>query len=294
MNGEKMLRVSRRNPCPICGRPDWCGVSSDGSVCICMRIEEGAIKQTRNGGWLHQLRESDPTPSVRRIRKVRINSPNRLWIDFGRMAAEFAAAVNITELQDFADELGLSVEGLVRLGIGWCAEHRAWSFPMRNADIRVRGIRLRSWVGRKWAIKGSHDGLFLPSNPDPSEVLVICEGQTDAAAVLDLGFNVVGRPSCTGGARMLIDFVKAHRPGTVVIVRDADGPGRRGAKSLASALLPYVARLKVIEPPSPHKDIRAWKLSGATHDDMAALIETAPAHKMSVRSQRSHRIKRSK
>jgi len=294
VNAKKMLRVSKRNPCPVCGRPDWCGVSSDGAVCICMRIEEGAIKQARNGGWVHRLLETNHTPRVRRVRKVRINSPNRLWIDFGRMAAEFAAAVNITELQDFADELGLSVEGLVRLGIGWCAEHRAWSFPMRNADLIVRGIRLRSWAGRKWAIKGSHDGLFLPSNHDLSEVLVICEGPTDAAAVLDLGFNVAGRPSCTGGMRLLIDLVKARRPGTVVIVRDADGPGRRGAKALASALLPYVACLKVTEPPSPHKDMRVWKLAGATHNDVAALIDATSPNKLSVRAQRSHRIKRSK
>ena len=33
--------VSRRDPCPVCGQPDWCAVSSDGRVARCMRIVDG-------------------------------------------------------------------------------------------------------------------------------------------------------------------------------------------------------------------------------------------------------------
>lgn len=33
--------VSRRAPCPVCDRPDWCAVSSDGRVARCMRVVDG-------------------------------------------------------------------------------------------------------------------------------------------------------------------------------------------------------------------------------------------------------------
>ena len=225
MMGEKMLRVSRRTPCPVCGKRDWCGISSDGSVCICMRVPDGALEQTRNGGWLHRLRETNHAPRSHRVRRVRVQPPEELWVDFGRLAAEFSAAVDIVELQDFAEQLGLSVEGLVRLGIGWSVEHRAWSFPMRDAGKKVRGIRLRSWAGRKLAVRGSRDGLFIPSDLVFSDRLLIAEGVTDTAALLDLGFAAAGRPSCSDGVRLLVRLVKRAKPKEVVIVADGDANG---------------------------------------------------------------------
>jgi len=33
--------VTKREPCPVCDRPDWCAVSSDGRVARCMRVVDG-------------------------------------------------------------------------------------------------------------------------------------------------------------------------------------------------------------------------------------------------------------
>jgi len=55
-------RVSRRTPCPVCSRPDWCGVSTDGMVACCMRVESG--RALRNGGWLHRLTDKPSYPST--------------------------------------------------------------------------------------------------------------------------------------------------------------------------------------------------------------------------------------
>lgn len=43
------VRVKRNKPCPICGRPDWCSVSEDGTVVVCMRTE--SPKPCKSGGW---------------------------------------------------------------------------------------------------------------------------------------------------------------------------------------------------------------------------------------------------
>jgi len=49
--GEPFRRVSRREPCPICGKTDWCGINS--RLAVCMRVKSGY--PVSNGGWLHKL-----------------------------------------------------------------------------------------------------------------------------------------------------------------------------------------------------------------------------------------------
>lgn len=63
-----LTRVTRHDPCPICEHRDWCGLSDDGAFAICMRVAEGAVSTTKNGGYLHRLRERDfqPVPLVQR------------------------------------------------------------------------------------------------------------------------------------------------------------------------------------------------------------------------------------
>ncbi|MDQ3684679.1 MAG: DUF3854 domain-containing protein [Acidobacteriota bacterium] len=54
-----LVRVTRKHPCPVCGRGDWCSVSLDGERAICMRV--AGDRRTRNGGHLHFLNDSLPT-----------------------------------------------------------------------------------------------------------------------------------------------------------------------------------------------------------------------------------------
>ncbi|BCV20412.1 DUF3854 domain-containing protein [Moorella sp. Hama-1] len=61
---EPFRRVSRREPCPICGRTDWCGINS--RLAVCMRVESDY--PVSNGGWLHKLapgmvKEEDIAPA---------------------------------------------------------------------------------------------------------------------------------------------------------------------------------------------------------------------------------------
>jgi DNA primase len=192
--------------------------------------------------------------------------------------------------------LGVSAESLRRLSVGWSPKHRAWSFPMSNAAGDVLGIRLRLPGGRKLSVKGGKEGLFLPEGIDAGGPLLVCEGPTDTAALLDLGFNVVGRPSCTGGVKLLVELVRKHRPEGVVIVADADAPGQRGAERLAAVLLAYSASVRIIAPPAPIKDARAWRQGGAMAADVQAAIDAAPVRRLTVsiriRGKAGHNAKR--
>jgi hypothetical protein len=99
---------------------------------------------------------------------------------------------------------------------------------------------LRNDLGRNWAVKGSKRGLFynFPAVPAPlfirqtwggREPLLIVEGPTDAAAAIDLGYRVIGRPSCVGCEDMIAALVRQSGAGTTLIIADNDGPGQLGA-----------------------------------------------------------------
>jgi hypothetical protein len=148
---------------------------------------------------------------------------------------------------------------------------------MTDAAGTVRGIRLRGTDGRKWAVRGGREGLFVPEHIATDAPLVIVEGATDTAALLDLDFSSVGRPSCSGGVRLLIDLVEAWHPQQVIVIADGDAPGQRGARYLASRLVGYVPDgVWIVTPPRGVKDARAWVCSGATRLDVLDAIEAAP------------------
>ena len=189
--------------------------------------------------------------------------------------------------EKLARSLGVTVDSLSHLGVGWSKQYWGWTFPMSSvrcdAVDMVRGIRLRKPDGRKLSVCGSREGLFIPRGlPRSPDLLLVCEGPTDTAALLDLGFSVAGRPSCTGGVPLLVELVQHKSPSQVVIVADADTPGQRGAQSLAPALVVYAPDVRVITPPTGVKDARAWCRGGATHGDVVASVAAATPRRSTV------------
>jgi hypothetical protein len=288
MSAADWRRVSRRRHCPICGRPDWClyaGPEGDPTAAICARAE--SAKRCGEAGWLHRLRD-DPLrrPERRFVRHVPLAAGGTMRADLPSLAADYHRAAVPSRLNEFAASLGLSVTSLCRLGVGWSAEHCSWSFPMTDPAGNVLGIRLRKPNGFKFAVAGGREGLFLPSTAgDVFTSIYICEGPTDAAALLDMGFgNVAGRPSCTGGVRLLVELVRRRRPPGAVIVADGDEPGRRGACNLASVLTAYAPAVRVIAPPEGVKDARAWLRAGGGRQDVEQAIQAAPVRRLTVRA----------
>jgi len=104
-----------------------------------------------------------------------------------------------------------------------------------------------------------------------SENLVIVEGPTDCAAGLDLGLlNIIGRPSCSGGAEQIREFIRRTKFRRVVIVADNDSPGILGAKMLQEHL-PCSSCILIL----PAKDLRAFVGFGGTKELMDSMIGAA-------------------
>ena len=270
---EKMVRVSRSNPCPICGKCDWCLVAPDGSAVICPRTP--SARQAGQAGHLHRLKtEFAPAkgPAGHALGRPLVSVR-----DFGEFA-ERCRREGWHALQKLAVDLGVPLAALEQLRVGWDGWGRWWSFPMRDASGRVIGIRCRAPAGRKFAVKGSHNGCFfapslLAGHP---ERLVVVEGATDAAAMLGLGFSVVGRPFCRGGDDIVTGIVRAGRPPEVVILPDPDDCGRAGARRLASNLALYCPTVRVTEVPPGRKDVRAAVRAGWSAADIEAAIGRTP------------------
>jgi hypothetical protein len=105
-------QVSRREPCPVCGKPDWCRRFDDGAV-ECMRIESPAT--CKSGGWMHwpDGRKPDtlaalPKPAPRPMVDADLaNRTYRALLDRCSLSATDRAALR---------ERGLSDEQIARHG----------------------------------------------------------------------------------------------------------------------------------------------------------------------------------
>ncbi len=277
----RWMRVSHARPCPICGKPDWCSIDAADGTVLCMRVGSGAQQRLDLGhgvGFLHKpngdvfpTRMRSATPADRYVSE----STQPFKLDYEAIFRRWRARTSATSVDMFAERLGVSRVSLERLGVVRCDERKAWAFPMHDAIRRVVGVRFRSDDGCKFALPGSHSGLFIPAGLESRTKLLICEGPTDTAAALTLGFDAIGRPSCSGGTEHLCNLIQAGRRRDVIIVADSDGPGRAGAIQLADRLLGISGTVKNIET-HPHKDLRAWLRVGCRQVSLLHLIERAP------------------
>jgi len=229
-----------------------------------------------NGGWLHWLAEQPP----RSLPPPRPPPTHPPGIDAEGRWRAWRASTDASRLAAHAEALGVSRASLERLGAAWAPPHLAWAFPMRDGAGAIFGIRLRAGDGRKWAVRGSRAGLIHDPDLSGSGPLLVCEGPTDTAAAMTLGFPAVGRPSCRGQEDLLRRLLKTWRD-DVVIAADHDPPhehpdgspwrpGLAGAVDLAKDL---GKPLRAFLPPC--KDIREWTRRGATRADVEALIHEA-------------------
>jgi hypothetical protein len=236
-----------------------------------MRVKSD--RPTKNGGWLHRLADPAPRPAPSLyMPRPRVTAPRTTdWIALLRRFGRDTPAADVERL---AASIGVSPGSLSRLKIAWAAPHQAWAFPMCNAEHKTIGIRLRAEDGQKWAVRGSRNGLFWPDDLVNGGALLLCEGPTDTAALLDLACDAIGRPSCAGAIDMVVEVVQHLRRRDVVVVADADGPGIDGADRLAQALTQAGRRPKVICPLAG-EDARAWVRGGATRAVVDAVIAGA-------------------
>lgn len=246
-------RVSKSHPCPVCRRPDWCRVFADGWV-ECMRVQSD--RPAKSGGWMHGQRQGLLPPLPRPQQRPFIAPPPT--INATKIYRAWDAHTPQMQLEDLGGRLGLSIVPLGAVGAAWSPPHAAWAFPMYDGYGEIVGIRLRANDGRKWAVRGSKQGIFI-ANVSPQPTLFVCEGPTDTAAAVELGLFAVGRPNCCCGGAEIKVFARRHDCRRLVIISDNDKPGLDGAKKVAAEIkLPFALYVP------PAKDLREFVRLGGT------------------------------
>ncbi len=260
MSGGKFERVTRSNPCPVCGKPDWCVHVESGT--ICGRIESKI--QAGDAGWFHASGERSAT-TYRAGREVR-----QLAVDVGEIVDRYFRAHTASAARAaLACRIGVTVASLERLRVGWNEDGESWTVPMRDAQGRFVGIQHRYHPHHgKRVERGHRSGVFEPFQLDVcGGELLVCEGASDTAAALSIGLEAIGRFSCSATADEIVARIRKHRPRLVVVIADNDVPGMRGAEQLC-AKLDGIAQAEIRTPPAGIKDLREWTQAGATAGDI--------------------------
>lgn len=270
---QRWIRVTKAHKCGICGKPDWCGYSEDGKFAICMRIESS--RPAANGGWVHRLVPGVYAPIVEiprkheeKIHPVETEALKQVWI-------RWETDTTISQLEGLASDLGgLDWYSLFLIGTVWAKNYNAWAFPMRNGSDDIIGVRFRSPSdGKKWTLKGTHSGLFIPGGDvGTEELLYIVEGATDTATAAYLGLRAIGRPAALGCEGMILDYIGRHEVRKAVIISDNDTissnyAGQRGSEKLSGILtIPHC----ILVPTA--KDLRSFVKAGGTRDMLEAQV----------------------
>jgi hypothetical protein len=289
-------------PCRICGHlRSGCMYkwdASDPETVLCRRVQEGCAVDGRGNpitakdghGWFHDLKKNPRRPK-------RPHAPQKKLVVnpfIAELSAEFEANLQPHDLTMLGGMLGVSTESLARLHTGWVKQWldkrtgelssaKAWTFPMRDDSLRIIGIRLRNNAGQKWTVKGSCNGIFVPDKLTGEGPLIIVEGPTETATVLDWNFDVIGRPGNTSGCDLVVNYCRRRQPRNIVILQNNDPKGSDaerlthiGSNKLQLHLLATRSAhsVRIIQPPN-HKDARLWKHAGATRNDLEALILSA-------------------
>ena len=245
----KWFRVSKENPCTICNKIDWCTFLPEKNIACCMRVPSG--KHSRNDGYIHPL-----NGDCKQV-YVKPEAPEQ-FIDCEYLMKKFSDDTRESDIESLACKLGVSLESLKSIGCQRANAHKSFAFPMYDGFGEMVGIRLRKDNGGKFAIRGSHQGVFLAKD-QPSKTTYIVEGVSDLAALLTIGLFGFGRPSCSGCVDTINGTLKRLRSKRVVIVSDSDEPGLRGADSLQKSLsIPSTIYCP------PCKDLRESARSGMT------------------------------
>jgi hypothetical protein len=225
-----------------------------------MRVQGGIPYGCKDGsiGYIYQLSSKPVQLPPRKPEAPAINA--RAIID------RWAHETTDLWLQNQANKLGVTSRSLRDLGVCYSNEEQAAAWPMRDGYGNIVGIRLRNDNGSKWAVSGSHQGIFLPSCP-PERTAVVCEGPTDTAAALSLGLWAVGRASCSSGLADVPKAFKRLKVTRAIIISDNDTPGLNGAAMLGRQLgIPYCTLVL------PCKDLRKFVNSGGTAVMLGDLI----------------------
>lgn len=165
-NRQQWRRATEADPCPICGKPDWCGfdAASEPRFVRCMRVSEGSVHEDRSGGFIHELvegsfrplRSKDSPLPLSEYPVVVVEGPTDVAaaLDLGLVAVGRSSAENVNYLAQILSGRDIIIIGENDAGAGVQGMKKAFEVLVDVAASSVKllppeGIKdLRVWVNR--------------------------------------------------------------------------------------------------------------------------------------------------
>jgi hypothetical protein len=189
---KQWQRVSRTNPCPICGRPDWCQNSTDGELAICMRVEQGCERTCRdkNGTpmYLHRLADGpraaaapDPPTGGAPVERADPDTLNAVYDALlGQLPLTVAHREQLRrrDLPDAETDRRL-YRTLPVLGRAAKASQLGERFGV-EALLSVPGFYYKDKDGRKYLTIAGSTGLLIPVRDAADRIVAVKARRDDA------------------------------------------------------------------------------------------------------------------
>lgn len=108
-------KVTRKRPCRVCHKTDWCGYATDERTSICMRVSDGAKGTARNGGNIHIHRDLPPISGPQK--KTRPAPPSIEIAPVEIRDAAYRELIRISPAQKYYPHLVDGPDGLLSRGL---------------------------------------------------------------------------------------------------------------------------------------------------------------------------------
>ncbi|MDD2870342.1 AAA family ATPase [Neomegalonema sp.] len=215
----------------------------------------------------------------------------------GRGAARPARGQTIKAVYDYADAEGALLYQVVRYEPKEFRQRRpmadgGWAWGL-TAGRYGRAAGAENWKrlkdgDRAPEIREMPDAQMVPyrlpqlrAAVAEGRVLWIVEGEKDVAALEALG--LAATCNAAGAGKWRPDYAAHFVGAEVVVIPDADQPGRAHADKVCGSLAPVAARVRLLDLGKavagfPEKgDVSDWLAGGGTREALEALAEAAPA-----------------
>lgn len=141
----------------------------------------------------------------------------------------------------------------VKNALGWTWDEQKITIPYYGQDKKLLFCKYRHMEGQKFTYDpGASPALYGVHRVKEKLFVILCEGEADAARLIQEGYTAVTTGSVTNHSKELLAPLSGKE---VVILLDNDEPGKKGIPAFYSALESIGAYPKIAELPPSVKDV---------------------------------------
>ncbi len=188
---------------------------------------------------------------------------------------------------DHADRLNLLVDKrrwsedtIHDLGIGWDRSMGRYTLPvtMGGQLFNVRRYLPGAAIAKMKGVQGHNTAALYPESCLEKSTIYLCEGEPDMIAARSLGMNAA--TLCCGAETVPEAQLERLQGKRVVILYDADKPGRSGASKVAICLAQWTGFVKIVDLGGllcdDGKDLTDFLLQGGQPVELKRAIDMQP------------------